>query len=125
MTTLNEVAEIQELPVGSKIVDADGDTGEKLTNGEWWVPGFGMEDSWFFTLPVEVEHEPHPKVESLTDLEALPDGTLIVGLDPQKTLRFKQAGQWVDPHKPLGTTWGLNTYVLARRYGVRVVATPA
>ncbi|AWN07353.1 hypothetical protein SEA_NABI_59 [Streptomyces phage Nabi] len=132
---LTDYEAIANLPVGSKIVDDDGDTGEKLASGEWYVPGFGeREDAYFFSLPVEVEHvggvgpeftvTDLPDVHTLRDLDKLPDGTLIVGLDPQATIRFKQDGNWIDPKKPLGTTWGLNTYVLARRYGVRVVLQP-
>ncbi|AKY03739.1 hypothetical protein AVT26_gp57 [Streptomyces phage Lannister] len=119
---INDREEIANLPVGSKIIDADGDSGEKLSNGDWVVPGFGSgQDEWFFTLPVEIDTV---EVTTLSDLDSLPNGTLIQGLDPQRTLRFKQDGNWIDPHKPIGTTWGLNTYVLARRYGVTVVATP-
>ncbi|ATE85085.1 hypothetical protein SEA_CELESTE_59 [Streptomyces phage Celeste] len=132
---LTDYEAIANLPVGSKIVDDDGDTGEKLANGDWYVPGFGSkEDAFFFSLPVEVETlgevgpsfkvADMPEIHTLRDLEALPDGTLIVGLDPQETIRFKQDGNWIDPKKPIGTTWGLNTYVLARRYGVQVVLQP-
>ncbi|AGM12081.1 hypothetical protein SEA_GODPOWER_59 [Streptomyces phage Godpower] len=63
-------------------------------------------------------------IHTLRDLDVLPNGTLVVGLDPQATTRFKQDGHWVDPKKPIGTTWNLNTYVLARRYGIRVVVQP-
>ncbi|ANT41063.1 hypothetical protein BI024_gp59 [Streptomyces phage Nanodon] len=124
---INDFNSIESLPIGTEVVDADGDTGIKLNATEWSVTGFyERQTSSFFTLPVTVTSDigSEPEVQTLRDLDTLPDGTLIVGLDPQRTLRFKQGGTWVDPHKPIGTTWGLNTYVLARRYGVRVVAQP-
>ncbi|QYW07904.1 hypothetical protein SEA_REDBEAR_58 [Streptomyces phage RedBear] len=124
---INDFNSIESLPIGTEIQDADGDTATKISDTQWSVVGFyERHNSSFFTLPVTVTSQigSEPGVETLRDLDKLPNGTLVQGLDPQGTLRFKQDGNWIDPYKPLGTTWGLNTYVLARRYGVRVVAIP-
>ncbi|MGW4158728.1 hypothetical protein [Streptomyces sp. NPDC004788] len=61
-------------------------------------------------------------IKRIAELDALPDGTVAVGLDPQATVVHKRAGQWIDLCKPPGTTWNVRTYVMARRYGVRAVA---
>ncbi|MFD7976749.1 hypothetical protein [Streptomyces sp. NPDC059071] len=63
-------------------------------------------------------------IKRIAELDALPDGTVVVGLDPQATIVRKRAGHWFDPCKPPGTTWNVRTYVMARRYGVRAVAEP-
>ncbi|MEU8621392.1 hypothetical protein [Streptomyces sp. NPDC048623] len=61
-------------------------------------------------------------IKRIAELDALPDGTVVVGLDPQATVVHKRAGHWIDLCKPSGTTWNVRTYVMARRYGVRAVA---
>ncbi|MFE9254063.1 hypothetical protein [Streptomyces sp. NPDC006879] len=63
-------------------------------------------------------------VKRIADLDALPEGTVVVGLDPQATVVHKRDGHWIDLRKPPGTTWNVRTYVMARRWGIRVVAEP-
>lgn len=60
----------------------------------------------------------------IAELDELPDGSVVMGVDHQNTIRFKSSGQWLDSKKPVGSTWSLNTYILARRWGVRVLFLP-
>jgi hypothetical protein len=60
----------------------------------------------------------------IDELDALPSGTVIVGLDPQATTVHKAGGDWIDLRKPPGTTWNLRTYVMVRRWGFRVASQP-
>ncbi|MCS0601129.1 hypothetical protein NX794_07775 [Streptomyces sp. LP11] len=63
-------------------------------------------------------------IRRIDELDALPNGTAIVGLDPQATVAHKAGGHWVDLNKAPGTTWNVRTYVMARRWGVRVLSHP-
>ncbi|MEU9057866.1 hypothetical protein AB0D13_02935 [Streptomyces sp. NPDC048430] len=63
-------------------------------------------------------------IRRIADLDELPEGTVVVGLDPQATVVIKGSGHWIDLSKPVGTTWNVRTYVTARRWGFRVVAQP-
>ncbi|MGW1040007.1 hypothetical protein [Streptomyces sp. NPDC002547] len=59
------------------------------------------------------------KFDSIKELDALPDGTLIEILDRRGTTRFKRDGDWfaVDKAAPQNVF----TYVNTRRYGARVI----
>ncbi|MEU9126609.1 hypothetical protein AB0D08_00600 [Kitasatospora sp. NPDC048540] len=59
-----------------------------------------------------------------SSLDELPNGTVVVGLDPWKTMRIKVSDRWIDPKKPLGTTYDVDTYATARRYGFRAAFLP-
>ncbi|MEU7643323.1 hypothetical protein [Streptomyces huasconensis] len=68
---------LDELPVGTEIRDADGDTGTKTHDGAWEVTGFPVPlDSDWFTFPVEVI-DPTPGtallVADITGPHRLPD----------------------------------------------------
>lgn len=130
-TLARNEADAVELPVGTQIEDRQGDTAIKREDGTWEVTGIG-ETVWpsFFAYPLVVlnpelnEERDEGVISNLSQLDALPDGTVIVGEDKLRTVRFKQTGSWIDPSKPVATTWNLNTYVHARRYGFRVAFRP-
>ncbi|MFE0964091.1 MULTISPECIES: hypothetical protein [Streptomyces] len=61
-------------------------------------------------------------IRRIAELDALPNGSTVIGLDPQQTVVHKAGGHWVDLNKPAGTTWNVRTYVMARRWGVRVAS---
>ncbi|AFU62041.1 hypothetical protein SEA_BROPLEASE_61 [Streptomyces phage BroPlease] len=63
-------------------------------------------------------------IKRIAELDALPNGSVIVGLDPQATVVHKAGGHWIDLNKPPGTTWNVRTYVMARRWGVRALSVP-
>ncbi|OII68304.1 hypothetical protein [Streptomyces sp. CC77] len=70
-------AVLDELPAGTEIRDADGDTGTKTDDGAWEVIGFPVAlDSDWFTFPVEVVN-PTPEtallVADITGPHRLPD----------------------------------------------------
>ncbi|MFI1799825.1 hypothetical protein ACH427_21070 [Streptomyces sp. NPDC020379] len=68
---------LDELPAGTEIRDADGDTGTKTRDGAWKVIGFPVTlDPDWFTFPVEVVN-PTPEtallVADITGPHRLPD----------------------------------------------------
>jgi hypothetical protein len=120
-------ADLDELPVGTKVIDSEGDTGTHLGNGVWSVTGIG-ETVWssFFRFPVYVGQEELPQGETITtirQLDALPSGSIVVGLDPLRTVRVKLGSDWYDPARA-DHTWNVDTYVHARRYGFAVAFRP-
>lgn len=55
--TVSSTAELDALPVGSAIIDGDGDVARREEGGLWTVSGSGsVHDSDLFTLPATVLH---------------------------------------------------------------------
>lgn len=130
MTTLHTVPDLEALPEGVKFEDREGDQGLSLGNGLFEVVGFrSAVYASFFAFPVEVVSplpEPDDSVlREIKDLDALPDGSVIVGVDALRLTFFKQTGHWIDPSKPIGTTFNVRAFVHARRWGFRVAHCPA
>ncbi|QMP84603.1 hypothetical protein KGG93_gp58 [Streptomyces phage Endor2] len=129
MTTLHTVPDLDLLPAGAKIEDREGDQGVSLGNGTFEVVGFrDPVYSSFFAFPVELI-SPLPQddtiLREIKDLDALPNGSVIVGVDVVPPTFFKQAGHWVNPTKHIGTTQNVQAFVHARRWGFRVAHRPA
>ncbi|QEQ94090.1 hypothetical protein SEA_SAFTANT_58 [Streptomyces phage Saftant] len=129
MTTLHTVPDLDALPYGAIIEDNEGDGGVSLGNGTFEVVGFrDPVYSSFFAFPVQLV-SPLPQddtiLREIKDLDALPDGSVIVGVDAVPPTFFKQSGHWVNPHKPVGTTQNVTAFVHARRWGFRVAHRPA
>lgn len=59
------------------------------------------------------------KLNSIKELDGLPDGTVIEIQDRRGTIRFKQDGHWYAGDKTL--TQNTYTYVNTRRWGARVI----
>ncbi|WJN63469.1 hypothetical protein [Streptomyces phage phiScoe56] len=129
MTTLHTVPDLDALPYGAIIEDNEGDGGVSLGNGTFEVVGFrDPVYSSFFAFPVELV-SPLPQddtiLREIKDLDALPNGSVIVGVDAVPPTFFKQAGHWINPTKPIGTTQNVQAFVHARRWGFRVTHRPA
>ncbi|APC43302.1 hypothetical protein Joe_62 [Streptomyces phage Joe] len=129
MTTLHTVPDLDALPEGAIIEDNEGDGGVSLGNGTFEVVGFrDPVYSSFFAFPVVLvspPSKPEPALREIKDLDALPDGSVIVGVDAVPPTFFKQAGHWINPRKPIGTTQNVQAFVHARRWGFRVAHRPA
>jgi hypothetical protein len=129
VTTLHTVPDLDALPAGSIIEDREGDGGVSLGNGTFEVVGFrDPVYSSFFAFPVELvspSPTPEPALREIKDLDALPDGSVIVGVDAVPPTFFKQAGHWINPTKHIGTTQNVQAFVHARRWGFRVAHRPA
>ncbi|QPB09968.1 hypothetical protein CPT_Sitrop_053 [Streptomyces phage Sitrop] len=129
VTTLHTVPDLDLLPTGARIEDREGDQGVSLGNGTFEVIGFrDPVYSSFFSFPVELI-SPLPQddaiLREIKDLDALPNGSVIVGVDAVPPTFFKQAGHWVNPTKHIGTTQNVQAFVHARRWGFRVAHRPA
>ncbi|ATI18763.1 hypothetical protein SEA_DAUDAU_62 [Streptomyces phage Daudau] len=59
------------------------------------------------------------KLNTIKELDALPDGTEIELLDKRGTRLHKEAGHWRSREK--AATQNVYTYVNTRRYGARVI----
>lgn len=130
MTTLHTVPDLDALPAGAVIEDNEGDGGISLGNGTFEVVGFrDPVYSSFFAFPVRLisplPAEDEQIVREIKDLDALPDGSVIEGLDKLRLTFIKQTGHWIDPLKPIGTTFNVRAFVHARRWGFRVAHRPA
>ncbi|WJN62760.1 hypothetical protein [Streptomyces phage phiScoe15] len=129
MTTLHTVPDLETLPAGARIEDNEGDQGVSLGDGTFEVIGFrdAVYPS-FFAFPVQLLTPPSKDdtiLREIKDLDALPDGSVIVGADLLGLTFHKQTGHWIDPLKPIGTTWNVRAFVHARRWGFRVAHRPA
>ncbi|MGW0861266.1 hypothetical protein [Streptomyces sp. NPDC002611] len=60
-------------------------------------------------------------IETIHELDGLPDGSVVELLDKRGSTRVKREGHWRDLTKAPDTTWNVNTYVNTRRYGARVI----
>uniref|UniRef100_A0AAU7GZR4 Tail terminator n=1 Tax=Streptomyces phage Kamino TaxID=3158857 RepID=A0AAU7GZR4_9CAUD len=135
MTTLHTVPDLDALPEGAIIEDNEGDGGVSLGNGTFEVVGFrDPVYSSFFAFPVQLVSPPNPCAEvttreqslrTIAELDALPNGSVIVGVDAVPPTFFKQAGHWINPTKRIGTTQNVQAFVHARRWGFRVAHRPA
>ncbi|WLW38535.1 hypothetical protein [Streptomyces phage Vanseggelen] len=130
MTTLHTVPDLDTLPYGARIEDNEGDQGVSLGNGTFEVIGFrDPVYSSFFAFPVSLLSPPSEQddtiLREIKDLDALPNGSVIVGVDAVPPTFFKQAGHWVNPTKQIGTTQNVQAFVHARRWGFRVAHRPA
>jgi hypothetical protein len=132
VTTLHTVPDLDALPYGATIEDREGDFGFSLGNGTFEAVGFrDPVYSSFFAFPVEItyrlgeEPEVPEAIRTIAELDALPDGSVIVGVDTVPPTFFKQAGHWINPTKNIGTTQNVQAFVHARRWGFRVVHRPA
>lgn len=133
MTTLHTVPDLEVLPAGTRIEDNEGDQGVAIGDGTFQVLGYG-EPVYpsFFAFPVTELHNPRADVtireqpiRTIAELDALPDGSVIEGLDLLRLTFIKQTGHWIDPLKPIGTTFNVRAFVHARRWGFRVAHRPA
>ncbi|WMI34578.1 hypothetical protein SEA_DEXERS_58 [Streptomyces phage Dexers] len=129
MTTLHTVPDLETLPAGTRIEDNEGDQGVALGDGTFEVIGFrdAVYPS-FFAFPVTQLTPPSTEdhiLREIKDLDALPDGSVIVGTDALRLTFIKQTGHWIDPLKPIGTTFNVRAFVHARRWGFRVAHRPA
>ncbi|WJN63236.1 hypothetical protein [Streptomyces phage phiScoe45] len=129
MTTLHTVPDLDALPEGVIIEDREGDFGVSLGNGTFEVIGFrDPVYSSFFAFPVQVTQTvavAPQAIRTIAELDALPNGSMIVGVDAVPPTFFKQAGHWVNPTKQIGTTQNVQAFVHARRWGFRVAHRPA
>ncbi|WMI33380.1 hypothetical protein SEA_PROVOLONE_60 [Streptomyces phage Provolone] len=129
MTTLHTVPDLETLPAGARIEDNEGDQGVAIGDGTFQVLGFAdpVYPS-FFAFPV-AQLTPSTQdstiLREIKDLDALPNGSVIVGVDVVPPTFFKQAGHWINPTKPIGTTQNVQAFVHARRWGFRVAHRPA
>ncbi|AWY07628.1 hypothetical protein SEA_YOSIF_64 [Streptomyces phage Yosif] len=127
MTNLHTVNDLDELPVGAEIEDREGDTATHLGNGVWSVTGFA-ETVWssFFRFPVALTSPSSPLapenevIRTISALDALPNGSVIVGIDALRLTFVKQGGHWIDPTKRPGDTYNVRAFVHARRWGFKV-----